>query len=165
MEQNNNNNPNQNFNSPERVGVSREYVNRRVFGESFHENNNRDEAEAQLNNNLAQNNEFPVFARGLNFDNLQDNRMNLVNRFLNFPNLIRNQNSTVAGSDYRDSSIDSGNVSVDANRSNHFLSEASNSSDIEGLSFSDYEERFPELGNSSIEPKIVKKVKSDSRSK
>jgi hypothetical protein len=142
MEQNNNNNPNpnQNFNSPERVGVSREYVNRRVFGERLHENNNSDEAEAPINNNLVQNNRF----------------LGILPRRLVF----NNPNSTVAGSDYINPSI--------ANISNHFLSEvssSSNSSDIEGLSFSDYEERFPEPGNSSIEPKIVKKVKSDSRSK
>ena len=140
MEPNNNNN---NFSSPQKQGVSQGYVQQRVFGERFRENNDRDEAEAQINNNRVQNNELPAFARILNFDNLRIN---------NFPNPIGLRNSTVASSDYEDSSMDS---SMDSR----------GASGVKGLSFSDYEERFPELGNSSIEPKIVKKVKSDSRSK
>ena len=154
MEPNNNNN---NFSSPQKQGVAQGYVQQRVFGERLRENNNRDEVEAQINNNRVQNNELPAFARILNFDNLRIN---------NFPNPIGLQNSTVAGSDYEDSSIDSSMDSRGVSRGTHLLSEASsNASDVEGLPFSDYEERFPELGNSSIEPKIVKKVKSDSRSK
>ena len=172
MEQDNNNNPNQNFNTPERVGDRRqEYLNQRVFGERFRENTNR--PVFAMFDNLEGNR--PAFARRLNFDNLEDNRMNLFNnRLLNFNNYLRINNypdltggrSTVAGSDYEDSSIDSSMDSRGVSRGTHLLSEASsNASDVEGLPFSDYEERFPELGNSSIEPKIVKKVKSDSRSK
>ena len=152
MEPNNNNN---NFSSPQKQGASQGYVQQRVFGERLRENNNRDEVEAQINNNRVQNNELPAFVRILNFDNLRIN---------NFHNPIRFQNSTVAGSDYEDFSIDSID-SRSASRGTHLLSEASNASDVKGLSFSDYEERFPEPGNSSIEPKIVKKVKPDSRSK
>ena len=63
MEPNNNNN---NFSSPQKQGVSQGYVQQRVFGERFRENNDRDEAEAQINNNRVQNNELPAFARILN---------------------------------------------------------------------------------------------------
>lgn len=156
MEQDNNNNPNQNFNTPERDDDRRqEYLNQRVFGERFRENTNR--PVFAMFDNLEGNR--PAFARRLNFDNLEDNRMNIINRILlNLNNYLRINNypdltggrSTVAGSDYEDSSIDS----MSASRGIHFLSEVSNSSDSEGWS-----------PGHSPEPKIVKKVKSESISK
>ncbi len=171
MEPNNNNN--RNFSSPQKQGVSQEYIRQRVFGERLgQQNHDLEEAQVQPNNRVEN---HQLLGRRIDFNNPQINHFPRnqfieLNIALNSNNLAINraiqrrgyEESTVCSSNFVDSNKNSLTVE---DKTNHFLSEKSEFSDLESLSFSDYEDRFVKPKDSDIEPRICKKVKSNPKSK